>query len=67
MDNKNIRKDEELSQDALEKVTGGTGNNFDMEHMQEYLNEIMSQNNTSIEDATTNPHNKGEKGKLIKK
>ena len=61
-----IKDMKKLSLEELENVTGGTGETYDMEHMQEYLDEIMSQNNPLFQKYE-NPHSKKEKGKLIKK
>ena len=61
----NIKK-EELSLDELENVTGGTGETFDMEHMQEYLDEIMKQNDQSLHQGLEFPHSKKEKGRLFR-
>ena len=60
-------KNEELSPEALDKVTGGTGETFDMERVQEYMEEIMSGATISIDDATTLPHSKKGTGKLFKR
>ena len=60
-------KNEELSPEALDKVSGGTGENFDMERFQENMEEIMSGATLSIKDATTHPHSKKGSGKLFKR
>ncbi len=54
-----------LSPEELDEVAGGRREPFDMEAMQKYMEDIMSQK-TTIKEALEMPHKKKETGKLKK-
>ena len=58
---------EELSLEAQEIISGGTGQDFDMEYWQRYYQECQETAQQSLTVDPNNPHSKEQPGKLIKR
>ena len=55
-----------LDDEKLKNVSGGARDTFDPEHIQEYWNEKVSENDITRAPDLDNPHSKKAKGKLYK-
>ena len=55
-----------LNSDILGMITGGTGENYDVERIQDYLNGITGGGNSTVSVTSTVPYAKPSRGRLFR-